>query len=149
MTNRSKATIRFLVIAGGSLGLLRTIPAYAALHNNIALAAGVALLTGVLVLALLWHLIRRRDLSTKSAAVHLVAVLWIGLMLAEILTHPVAQRVAPDLTWRTFAAVAIAQTLVAPVEFLVAALLIHIGRLLPASGRPAEPGDAPVAAPGT
>jgi Mg2+/Co2+ transporter CorB len=139
MNPRLRATTKFLVAAGGGMALLRSLPAYAAVHVNVQVALALQLLPTIAAIGLLWYVVRRRDLTVTAAAMHLAAALWMGWVLSAVLTRPVAQAIAPEVTWRMIAIIAGIGILVSPLIVLVAAAAVRLCRLLPGSGKARTP----------
>lgn len=62
---KPRADFRFVIASGLGLGLLRSAPAFAAIHMGVGIAALLALLPGVFVLGILWYAVRRREWSSR------------------------------------------------------------------------------------
>ena len=96
---RTLSAIRFPVIAAVLIGVLRAFPAYAAVKVGLGAGLLASALASFGVLALVWIVIRRREYSVLSSAGQLWAALLLSWTLSGILTHPIANEIAPDVTW--------------------------------------------------
>lgn len=136
--SKTRAAVRFSVIAGGVIGVLRSLPVFAAVYLNVGAALVAAAVASIGVLALLWIVIRRREQPLLSGAAQLWGALMVGWVSAAILTHPLAKELAPDVTWGMIALGVGVGLLISPVAIAIGAVIIRLGRLLPGSGKPSR-----------
>jgi len=136
MNPQTLSAIRFSVVAGLLIGVLRSLPAYAAVEVSLGAGILASALAFVGLLGLTWVVIRRREYSLLSSAVQLWAAFLLSWTLSGVLTHPIAKEIAPDVTWRVIAIGSGIGLLGSPVAIAITAVVIRLGRFLPGSGKP-------------
>ncbi|HEY9225633.1 MAG TPA: hypothetical protein VIP11_03230 [Gemmatimonadaceae bacterium] len=126
----------FVLLVGALLGLLRSLPAFLAVHASVSSAQYAQLVLGVAVITFWWTAVRRRQYSVWNTAWQVMFALDGAAILSVVLTRPIAETLMPT-PWPTFfATVAGLLLIVSPFALPVAAAVVALGRLLPGTGRP-------------